>query len=139
MPKELKVSLHARLSEVRNMAALIESFGESNSLPMRTTFVINLAAEELITNTVIHGGFSSVDEPLISVCLGLSDTVATLVMETNGDRFDPTIDTHPDTDSELEIREVGGLGLHFVKMLADRVAYDYVNGVNRLVLEYDLV
>ncbi len=138
MPKSLDVKLHARLSEVRSMAALVETFGEDNDLPMRTIFVMSLALEELITNTVIHGRFTEVDEPAIIVKMDAHPDVVILVMETNGDRFDPTMDTNPDTNSELESRSVGGLGLHLVKTLADRVAYEYVDDVNRLTLEYDL-
>lgn len=138
MPKSLDVKLHARLSEVRSMAAMVETFGEDNDLPMRTIFVISLALEELITNTVIHGRFTDVIEPMIGVQMDVRPDVVILVMETNGDLFDPTVDTNPDTNSELESRSVGGLGLHLVKTLADRVAYEYVDDVNRLTLEYDL-
>lgn len=138
MPKSMDVRLHARLSEVRSMAAMVETFGEDNNLPMRTIFVISLALEELITNTVIHGRFPDIDEPAIVVKMNAYPDLVILVMETNGDRFDPTMDTNPDTDSELESRSVGGLGLHLVKTLADRVAYEYVDDVNRLTLEYDL-
>lgn len=138
MPKFLDVKLHARLSEVRSVAAMVETFGEDNDLPMRTIFVINLALEELITNTVIHGRFTNVQEPTVGVRMAVHPDVVILVMETSGDRFDPTVDTNPDIDSELESRSVGGLGLHLVKTLADRVAYEYADDVNRLTLEYDL-
>ena len=61
-----------------------------------------------------------------------------LVMEDNGQPFDPTQDMDADVTSSLEERAIGGLGLHLVKSFADRVSYEFVAGRNRLTMEHDL-
>ena len=61
-----------------------------------------------------------------------------LVMEDNGQPFDPMEDTNADVTSSLEERAVGGLGLHLVKSFADRISYEFVEGRNRLTMEHDL-
>ena len=53
-------------------------------------------------------------------------------------RRDPTHDTSPDVSSPVNERPVAGLGLYLVKTFADRVAYEFVDGKNRLTLEHDL-
>ena len=137
MSKELRVTLPVRLSELRNLAAMVEAFGDENQLPATKVFAINLELEELITNTVSYGNFGALD-PKIEILLRIEHGVLTLTMEDNGKPFDPTFDTEPNTTSPLESREVGGLGLHLVKSLADRVSYEFVEGKNRLTLEHEL-
>ncbi len=134
---ELRVSLSPRLSAVRGLAEMVEEFGDANELPDQQVYMINLALDELITNTVNHG-LRGVARPRIEVILQVLEESLILIMEDNGRKFDPTEDTHPDLSSPVEERPVGGLGLHLIKTFADRVRYDYVDGKNRLTLEHDL-
>jgi anti-sigma regulatory factor (Ser/Thr protein kinase) len=137
LSKELRVTLPVRLSELRNLAAMVEAFGDENQLPATKVFAINLELDELITNIVSYGNFGALD-PKIEILLRIEHGVLTLTMEDNGKPFDPTFDTEPNTTSPLESREVGGLGLHLVKSFADRVSYEFVEGKNRSTLEHDL-
>ncbi len=138
MSDKLEVTIQARLSELRSLAELVESFGEAHALSLKMNFVINLALEELITNTVIHGEFGENAEPKIRICLYVENQTVVLVVESDGQRFDSTQDTDPDLLSGLDARRVGGLGLHLIKQQADLVSYAYVNNRNRLQLEYIL-
>ena len=138
MSDKLEVTIQARLSELRSLAELVESFGEAHALSLKMNFVINLALEELITNTVIHGEFGENAEPKIRICLYVENQTVVLVVESDGQRFDSTQDTDPDLLSGLDARPVGGLGLHLIKQQADLVSYAYVNNRNRLQLEYIL-
>ena len=137
MSGELRVSLLPRLSAVRGLAQMIEDFGDANELPPQKIYMINLAVEELITNTVSYG-LVGVTQPKIEVALQVSNGVLVLNMADNGKRFDPTQDTDPDLSSGVDERPIGGLGLHLVKSFASRMKYDYVDGENRLTLEHDL-
>ena len=138
MSEELHVTLSARLSEVRDLSAMVEAFGDTNQLPVPKVFVINLALDELITNAVTHGSFENTSDPKIEIHLRVDHNVLILTVEDNGDLFDPTTDTKPDITSSLENREVGGLGLHLVKSFAVRISHEFVGGKNRLTLEHDL-
>ncbi len=137
MSGELHVSLLPRLSAVRGLAQMIEDFGDANELPPQKIYMINLAVEELITNTVSYG-LVGVTQPRIEVALQVSNGVLVLNMADNGKPFDPTEDTNPDLSSGVDERPIGGLGLHLVKAFASRMKYDYVDGENRLTLEHDL-
>ena len=48
--------------------------------------------------------------------------------------FDPLDTESPDTNSSLEERPIGGLGMHLVRNVMDEVAYNYRNDMNCLVL-----
>ena len=134
---ELRVSLSPRLSAVRSLAQMVEEFGDANRLPDQQIYMINLALDELITNTVSYG-LRGVSRPRIEVALRVDDAMLVLTLVDNGQKFDPTQDTTPDLSSAVEERPIGGLGLHLIKTFADRVNYEYVNGKNRLTLEHDL-
>ena len=134
---DLHVSLPAKLTEVRNLSAEVEEFGDANGLPLQTVFVINLALDELITNALTHGTFE-VPDPTIDIRLHAERNVVTLTMEDNGSPFDPTaVDGEDvDTTSALEDRAVGGLGLHLVRTFAHDIAYEFVDGRNRLTVHH---
>ena len=137
MAEELRVTIPARLSEVRELSSMVEAFGDANDLPDPKVFVINLALDELITNTVTHG-LEDMADAEIRIRMRVVAGTLILVMEDNGQPFDPTQDTNADVTSSLEERAVGGLGLHLVKSFADRVSYEFVDGRNRLTMEHDL-
>ncbi len=138
MSNELRVTLPARVSELRALTAMVEDFGDANNLPAPKVFAINLELDELITNTVTHGSFEVGINPRIAIHLKVESDILTLTMEDNGSPFDPTPDTAPNTAAPLESRTVGGLGLHLVKNFANRISYELVGGRNRLTLEHDL-
>ena len=137
MAEELDVTIPARLSEVRELSGMVEAFGDANGLPDPKVFVINLALDELITNTVTHGLEDKADAE-IRIRMQVDGGTLILVMEDNGQPFDPTQDTNADVTSPLEERAIGGLGLHLVKSFADRITYEFVGGRNRLTMEHDL-
>lgn len=138
MAAEFEATIPARLSEVRGLSSMVEAFGDAHGLPDPKVFVINLALDELITNTVMHG-LEELDDAEIRITMRVDAGRLTLVLEDNGRPFDPTRNrVGADVESSLEERAVGGLGLHLVKSFADRMSYEFVNGRNRLTMEHDL-
>ncbi len=134
---ELRVSLTPDLSAVGVLAQRVEAFGDANKLMGKTIYMMNLALEELITNTVSYG-LEGVTQPEIEIAAQVNGPVLALTIVDNGQQFDPTQDTHPDLSSPIEDRPIGGLGVYLVKAFADRMTYEYVDGKNRLTLEHDL-
>ena len=137
MMDEFHVSLAPRLSAVRSLSRMVEEFGDANRLPHPKVYMVNLALDELITNSVTYG-FDGVESPRIEVTVSIDGDALVLTTVDNGRRFDPTAAEPPDVDAPVERRPIGGLGLHIIKTFADRVTYEYENGRNRLTLEHDL-
>ena len=137
MMDEFHVTLSPRLSAVRSLSRMVEEFGDANRLPHPKIYMINLALDELITNSVTYG-FDGVVNPRIEVTVRIEGDALVLTTVDNGRRFDPTEAKEPDVDAPVDRRPIGGLGLHIIKTFADRVAYEFENGRNRLTLEHDL-
>ena len=134
---ELRISLAPpRLSALRNVSRMVEAFGAANRLAESRVYMLNLALDELITNSV-HYGFDGVAEPTIEITLWVSGRLLVLTITDNGRPFDPTQKARPDLSASLEERPPGGLGLHLVRTFADRVTYQFTEGRNRLTLEHN--
>ena len=69
------------------------------------------------------------------VDLEILPDLARLTLTDWGRAFDPEIAPLPDVRAPLEQREPGGLGLYLIHTLMDGVAYESMNGVNRLTLK----
>ena len=78
---DFHVQVAARVSELRDLAAMVETFGETHDLPHRTIFIVNLALEELVTNTLVHGSFEEGVEPQIAIDLSIRDNRVHVVVE----------------------------------------------------------
>ena len=137
MPDALHVSMVPRVTELPNLSRMVEEYGDASRLPEPIVFIVNLALDELITNSVMHG-FTGVGEPRIDISLHVEADTLVMTVEDNGAPFDPTVDTNPDLTSSLVDHQVGGLGLHLVKTFANRIRYEFVDGRNCLTLEHDL-
>ena len=136
MPETFHVSLPARLSKIRELSSMVEAFGDANGLSQQRVFVMNLALDELIANTVMHGLQDVPTE--IDITLQVHADRLVLTMEDNGRPFDPMRGRPADVTSSLEDRGVCGLGLHLIKTFADRLSYEFMNGRNRVTMEHDL-
>ena len=137
MMDELHASLSPRLSAAWSLSQMVEEFGDANQLPDRQIGRINLALDELNTDTMRYG-LRGVARPKIESTRRVSPTSLVLTCEDNGQDFDPTRDTKSDLSSAVNERSIGDPGLHLIKTFTNHVQFEYVDGKNRLTLEYDL-
>lgn len=94
-----------------------------------------LALEEAVANIINHAFTGVSPPPRISVELIVeNDRVAAEIVD-NGRPFDPTAVPEPDCASPLENRDIGGLGIHLIRRMMDRVEYRRTGDENRLRLE----
>jgi len=96
-------------------------------------FDADLVLEEIVTNLIKYawpeGGARS-----IAVEIGEIDGHAVLAFEDDGVPFDPWSTAPPEFPDALERRLPGGMGLHLVRTVSDRIDYDSDRGVNRLAV-----
>ena len=98
---------------------------------------IEVALDEILTNAVNYG-FEDGEAHEILLTLSILSGLLTVEVKDDGRPFDPLAIPAPDLDADLENRQIGGLGMHFVRTLLDRVSYDRRNGWNVLTLEKQL-
>ena len=131
----LSLALKCDLSELARSAEEIEKFGANRGWPPEWIFKTNLALDELITNVVNYGFEGQEEKKDIHITLTESDNCLVVVMEDEGNPFDPfTEAAEPSLENDLEERAIGGLGVHFVKTLIDEATYERREGRNRITL-----
>jgi anti-sigma regulatory factor (Ser/Thr protein kinase) len=125
------------ISEMQRVVALVEQFGATHSIPDRIINELNLCLDEILNNTISYG-YDDGDSHCIRVTLALADGAVTAEVVDDGKPFDPRQSTPPDPSQGLRQRRPGGVGLHFVQALMDRVDYARKDGCNRLKLHKKL-
>lgn len=88
-----------------------------------------LIVEELACNTLEHGHLSAGQAP-VEVTLQVDTGALVLEFFDSGPAFDPRCAPPPDLDADICERPIGGLGLHLVQQLADRIDYRHDAGRN---------
>lgn len=126
-----RLRLAADYGELQRLAQETETFLEGHEVPPAAAYSVQLALEEVVTN-VIKYGFDDDGPHEIAVSMEVVDGHVELSVEDDGHEFDPLSAQEPDLDASLEERPVGGLGLHLVRQMVDRIAYDREAGTNRV-------
>ncbi len=119
-------TLSNRLDEIATLADALELWGAIAQVPPATLQAVNLMLDELITNVVMHGyPATHHGEIFVNVChsTGRLDVELRDYAMTHN----PLSAAEPDLESGIEDRAIGGLGVHFVRKLADEVTYERAN------------
>ncbi len=94
---------------------------------------IELASEEAIVNVIEHAYGNLGGEIKIEVVAEPKRRLV-IILSDQGDPFDPLSENTVDLSPSLEEREVGGLGIHFIRKCLDEVSYQRAGSWNVLTL-----
>jgi len=133
----LNLSLHNRLGELEHMNQFIERLDEKMQLPAGVAMTLNLALEEVVSN-IIKYAYDDEGDHEIEIQFTREGNLLTVKIKDDGQEFNVLEFPKPDINAAAEDRNIGGLGIHFVKELMDTVEYQYKNNKNILVLSKNL-
>jgi len=136
--KSISVIFQNNLSEISRLGEVVDEFGKRNSLSASITNSINLALDELVTNTISYG-YDDEKEHQIQLNLKAEGAMFIASIEDDGHPFNPLEKPDVDTNLPLEEKTIGGLGIHLVRKLMDEVSYQYVNNKNVLTIKKKIV
>ena len=100
---------------------------------MEQVFDFEVILEELVTNVIKYGSVEAGQECCLIELLREGNQI-TIRFSDQGNPFNPLTRDEVDTDKPIEEREIGGLGIHFIKKLTDTQSYEYKDGKNVLTL-----
>ena len=127
------ITLENKISELNKLAGELEQFCKVNNLSKDNLFDLNLTLDELVTNIITYG-FSADDENLIYISILKNDNKIEIKLEDEGMEFNPLNEKEPEIGVALEDREIGGLGIYFVKKKMNEIHYERANGKNILTM-----
>ena len=126
----LDYQVPTRLEEIEKLAEAVNK----TLFDCDLAFSANLCLEELITNTILHGLKGAADR-FIHVQISLSNEWLEIFLKDDAPRFDPFMQApKPNLDLDINERPIGGLGIHMVKKLMDKVHAEYDGTGNLIVL-----
>lgn len=134
---ELQCTLSGTVAELPAFFEQLEDWALLHDVPVPLASSFGLMLDELLTNVATHG-YKGQGGP-VSVHV-VFDTPSTLsaVLRDEAPAFDPTTLVAADVEASLEDRHIGGLGVHFVRKLADRLAYRRDGAVNEIAVSRTL-
>ena len=137
MPQPLALTIPPETEEVPRLLDALEVFAEEAGLSPKAAHRLAVVVEELAANVAMHGtgGEDGATYIAVSVRQEADEVIATI--EDDGRAFDPLAQATPDTESALEDRDIGGLGVHFVQQMTKTLRYSREDGLNRLTAVLD--
>lgn len=123
------------MAAFEQLTPAVATYLEVNEINAQAVYAVNLALEEMLLNLIQHSEGTS------SIVVTINTTIdsLTLAIEDDGQPFDPHWADELDVDAPLNERRTGGMGIHLIKSMFDRVGYSSDEGINRLELEVRLM
>ena len=128
-----ELSLVNDLREIAGVAARIDRFCEGRALPAQIAYAVNLAIDELLTNTITNG-YRDDDPHRIEIVLREEADALVVIIVDDGVPFDPTQAPAPESEGSVEEDTFEGLGLLLVRQMTDAVEYRRLEGCNIVTL-----
>lgn len=133
MAETLTIEVRNTTDAIAPASARAEAWLEAFDPSPKAMYLVPLAIEEIVTNCINYG-YDDTDEHTIFITLSVADQTLTMTVVDDGHAFDPLARSTPDLSVAVEDRQIGGLGIHMLKNLADGMAYERRDGTNCLTL-----
>jgi anti-sigma regulatory factor (Ser/Thr protein kinase) len=133
-PHTISFVLINELNQLKKLAEKIGNISDTFDLEKMELHDINLVLEEWITN-LIRYGYQQDQKSEINIRIEITEDLIDITVMDEGSYFNIKDFKLPDVNLPLEKREPGGLGLHFIYKLMDKVIYEKQNNKNILHLK----
>jgi serine/threonine-protein kinase RsbW len=133
MPDELKLQIKTTFAAVHSANEAASRWLAERDAPADVQYLANLVIEELVTNCIKYG-YEDAGEHLVEVKLQLSADELAVTVTDDGQPFNPLELPAPDLQAPVENRPIGGLGIHLVRQMSDRMEYVRADGKNRVMV-----
>lgn len=121
---ERKITLTAQFENLDRVREFVGEAAEQGNLSPAGVYAVQLAVDEAFSNIVEHAYGGECLEPIECTCQ-LSQDGLTITLRDCGTPFNPLEIPDPDLCADLEEREIGGLGLYFIRQLMDEVRFTF--------------
>ncbi len=135
MTNGFRMSIGADPGGLAGVGAAFAAFAEGHALPEGVRRSLQVALDELLKNTIAYGfrGRPAGSGAVTVEVERRADRVSVTITD-DGKPFDPFVTIAPDTTLSVEVRRIGGLGIHLVRQMMDEVGYERRGDRNVVVL-----
>lgn len=136
-----KLTLPAKLESLNTIRKFIREAAVNAGLDDNASYNLQLAVDEIATNTITHGYHEANLSGDLIVHSELTDKLFRITIEDTGLPFDPRtlkLPAEEDLSKPLEERPIGGLGVYLALNGVDRFDYERVDDHNLNIFEVNL-
>jgi len=119
---QYEICVTSDLTNLTEVGAFVSERARHVGMTEDQVFQIQLAVDEACTNSMVHA-YQGDDAGEVRVCCYSEGQDFVIEVVDQGQVFDPKAVPEPDLNSRLEDRDVGGLGLYFMRKLMDSVSF----------------
>ena len=127
------LTLHNDISQISLLAGFMDSVASEFGLDPSLAMNLNLALEEAVTNVIMYAYPEGVDGE-VYLDASKEGNCLKFTLSDKGKPFDPTAVPEADVSASVEDRPIGGLGIHLVRNIMDKVGYRRIEGKNVLTM-----
>jgi anti-sigma regulatory factor (Ser/Thr protein kinase) len=126
--------------DLRNLLTKIDGFLAHHCKNPALVNKIVMCMDELVTNVISYGYIDKADHEIeISAQVDGVKHEVSITIKDDGVEFDPTNPNKPNTRNSIQNRQIGGLGLHIVSSILDKMVYHRENNMNSLTVTKSLI
>ncbi len=127
----------ARMENLESFRSYVIDKAASWGILDEMLFKIELVLEELLTNVIRYGYADGAGDIEVG-CNRLGDTTFHLFIRDWGNEFNPLAKEDPDLTKGIDERPIGGLGIHLVRKMVDKISYERTDDCNVLNLYFQI-
>jgi len=134
MTEKFSLTVDSRLERLSEIADFVELAARAGELNDDQIYDVQMAVDEACANVIEHAYRGRRDGTLDIVCEKRGKEFVVTIQDF-GERFDPQKVARPRTRDPLSKRNVGGLGVFFMRKMMDQVKFEFSPGSgNRLTM-----
>lgn len=133
MAENLYITIQNALPEIARVEAQFGEFADARGVAREAKHKMSVILDDVLSN-VISYAYPEGGRHDIEVRIEYRDGRLIATVTDDGIAFDPLSRPAPDTSLSLEDRQVGGLGIHVVRQMADDISYRRRSDKNELTL-----
>ena len=123
----LHLSMSASMDDIGALEPFVAQAAQQAGLDDREAKRLRLSVEEAVANVINHGQATA-----ITLQASVEDSQLVLIIDDDGQPFDPTVESTTDFSVPANQRPPGGLGIMFLHKMTDGLDYQRVDGHNIL-------
>jgi len=126
----------AKIEHLEQLIDFVAGHAEMVGFPVNRINEIELATEEVLVN-IFQYAYPGIDGDVVIDCRTEDEVRLILVISDQGAPFNILKVPDPDVTRDISDREIGGLGVFFVKEMVDEARYRRKGNSNILTLIFD--
>lgn len=130
----LDLSIGSELDAIDRVTSRFDAFAAAHHVPDAVRRTFDIAFDDLINNVVSYA-YRGEPDHVIDVRVVLDPRGLEASLADDGPAFDPFAMDEPDTDLDLDDRDIGGLGVHLVRTMMDEARHERRDGRNVVTIK----